>query len=167
MAGQRASLVISSVLALAFVAVQIYILHYIFQLETIGCKCARDFRRTYAQVYLISSFVVPLIQAGIAASATERTVHIVRLVQLIISLLWLGAGVAYIVFVWQYISRMRSIKCACSEAVARDVWEVVTYIQAAVLVLFVFMLLILSVNLVGMFGAAKTGKILMDGVQRR
>lgn len=143
---------LTSVLALAYVAVQIYILNYIFQLEGIGCTCARDFRRTYAQVYIIVSFLVPVLQAALTAFATPNTAGVLRKVRLAVSLVMMAAGVAYVVFVLQYIARLRRIKCSCSEAVARDVWEAVTYIQAAVMVLFVIMALIVIVNLVALIG---------------
>lgn len=156
----QGSLLLTSILALAYVAVQIYILNYIFQLEGIGCTCSRDFRRTYAQAYIIVSFLVPILQAALAAFATARTAGVLKVVQLGVSLLMMGAGVAYVVFVLQYIARLRRIKCTCSEAVARDVWETVTYIQAAVMVLVGIISLIVLVNLVAILGLSRAGGVM-------
>jgi len=130
-----AAAIIGLILSLAFIGLQIYILYYTFKLERIGCECARDFRLTYAQVYIILSFVVYVALGVIEALTDRENVRMMAIVKSVIQGVMFLAGIVYVVFVWQYISRLRRIKCACSTSLARDIWEVVNYIQAAILFL--------------------------------
>lgn len=130
------------IIGLVVIALQIYILWYTFRLERIGCKCARDFRLTYAQVYIILSMAVSVALGIMYALTDENNMVAMAIAAATLQGIMFVAGVVYIVFVWQYISKLRRIKCACSEDLARDVWEVVNYIQIAVLVLAVLLIII-------------------------
>lgn len=130
------------IVSLVFIALQIYILYYTFKLERIGCECARDFRRTYAQVYIILSFAVYVALGIMEALTDENNMKMMSMAKAIMNGVMFIAGIVYVVFVWQYISKLRRIKCACSTSLARDIWEVVNYIQAAVLILSVLILII-------------------------
>ena len=122
-------------LSLAFIGIQIYILYYTFKLERIGCECSKDFRRVYAQVYIIMSFAV-YVALGILETLTDaQNFKVMAATKGTLNAIMFVAGIVYTFFVWQYISRLRRIKCVCSESLARDIWEIVNYIEIAVLVL--------------------------------
>lgn len=133
--GAMAAAIVSLILGLVYIALQIYILYYTFKLERIGCECARDFRLTYAQVYIILTFAVYVVLAILEALTDQENAMAMATAKGIIFTVMFVAGIVYVVFVWQYIERLKRIKCACSTSLARDVWEVVNYIQIALLFL--------------------------------
>lgn len=135
--------------SLVIMIVNIFVLVYLRRLESIGCECAMDFRRTYIQVYLIIS----LINAGVIGLFTLATgtqimqaaesTHTALVIGLSVwSVIMFIAGVVYIVFAMQYIHRLRNEKCDCSRSVTRDVWEVVLYIKIALMALSLLLLLL-------------------------
>lgn len=134
--------IVGLIISLAFIALQIYILYYTFKLERIGCECARDFRRTYAQAYIIASLAVYATLGVLEALTNAENLHAMAIAKAVLNGVMFLSGIVYVVFVWQYISRLRRIKCACSTSLARDVWEVVNYIQAAIIIITVIILVI-------------------------
>jgi len=143
-----ARVMIDFLLSLVLVALNIYILVYLFRLESIGCECAMDFRRTYAIAYLIVSIVYSLVVA-VLMHVFNRPETIVPAgskvpgVTLgVISLVMLIAGVLYVIFGVQYITRLRDEKCECSQDLARDVWQVVLYIKIAFYILTALLIVI-------------------------
>lgn len=134
-------------LALVLVVLNVYILSYLFRLETIGCRCAMDFRRTYAIVYLILSVVYALAMGVFTYFDARRVRASPRVYEFagVLATLMFAAGIVYLVFGLQYIERLRAEKCLCSVSVARDVWEIVMYIHVAFLILFVLLLLMTAV----------------------
>lgn len=123
-------------LSLLLLALNIYILVYLFRLEGTGCECAMGFRRTYAIAYIIASFVYSVLMAGVdmyltAAGKTPEDNPALVIGVGTVSFAMLAAGIAYVILSVQYINRLRDEKCACSDALARDVWEVVLYIKIA------------------------------------
>lgn len=138
---------LNAVLSLILVAINIWVLVYLFRLESIGCKCAMDWRRTYVIAYLIvsivySAFVWFLTYRFSKSALIGADSRIPAITLGVLSLVMLIAGILYIVFGMQYISRLREEKCECSDDVAREVWEVVLYIHIAFLVLGALMILL-------------------------
>lgn len=134
------------ILSLVLVALNIWILVYLFRLESIGCQCAMDFRRTYAIAYLIASLVysavVGVLMYIFRQSSLPDDSNIPAITLGVLSLVMFVAGIVYVVFGVQYISRLREEKCECSEDVAREVWQVVLYIHIAFLALMALMIII-------------------------
>ena len=145
------SRVLSLIVGLAVIALQIYILWYTFRLERIGCKCARDFRLTYAQVYIILSVAISVALSVMEVLTDEKNVEAMSIARAALQGILFIAGVLYVIFVWQYISKLRRIKCACSTSLARDIWEVVNYIQAALLILTVLMIVVAMLYLASVY----------------
>lgn len=135
-------------LSLALIALNIYILVYLFRLESIGCDCAMDFRRAYAIAYLIVSMVYSVTVAIVMHVFSNTSVgarldgRVPGIVLGVMSLVMLIAGILYVVFGVQYINRLRDEKCACSQALARDVWQVVLYIKIAFYILIALLVII-------------------------
>ena len=133
---------VALLVSLIMLALQIYILYYTFKLERIGCDCAADFRRTYAQVYIILSFAVYVALGIMEALTNEENMIVMSAAKAVLNGIMFLGGIVYVIFVWQYISKLRRIKCACSTSLARDIWEVVNYIHIGVLILGVIILAI-------------------------
>ena len=145
--------IISMLIGLAYIGIQIYILYYTFMLERIGCACATDFRRTYAQAYIIVSLVLYIASGVLTALTNNENERIMVTVKAIINGVMFIAGLVYVVFVWQYIAKLRRIKCACSTSLARDVWEVVNYIQIAMICLVILLTVIAMVSSASLYSS--------------
>jgi len=144
----RTNLVFSIILALLYIAIQIWILVYLFHLEKIGCKCARDYRRTYSIVFIIFSLCVTVTMAILSVVVSPSNMKAVYIVNQVLQTLMVVGGIVYIVFVLQYIARLNRIKCACSGALVRDVWEILVYIYAALMAFgFIMALVIMGIAL--------------------
>lgn len=137
------STMLDVLLSIILIAINIYILVYLVRLERMGCQCAMDFRRVYVIAYLIASIVYAALVTGAFVASTRWSLpEWVTISGNVLSLVMLIAGILYIVFGIQYINRLREEKCACSNAVARDVWEVVLYIHVAYLILAALLILL-------------------------
>lgn len=131
------------ILALAMLIINVFVLVYIDKLEKIGCECAKDWRKTYAYVYLITSIVYGFL-AGVTytASQTNASSNVLKILSVVMfvgQIILFVAGILYIIFSIQYINKLRDIKCKCSKHLTRDVWEVVLYIQVVLIILAVIL----------------------------
>lgn len=120
---------ISIIFNLIAIVLWLFILYYITNLETIGCKCALDWRRTFIQYYIIYLLFMIVFMSRNAPSYF-LTLHFV-------------VSVAFILIVYHYIHDLKMKKCKCSENTARDVLMYVNYVQ----IFMVFFILILLVHL--------------------
>jgi hypothetical protein len=110
------------------VALQAGILNYLVRLERIGCACAMDWRRTYMIVFLIMSILISIFTV---ASGTKAPMALAMALPVF--------GLLYIVFVLQYINRLKKEKCECSASVFRNIMEVLAYLYVLLMLLgFVF-----------------------------
>lgn len=107
----------------------IYILYYVNHLEKIGCECAVDSRRHFITVYLW----IALIYAVFSMVLLPAKDHIVDVVYMITVPIMFFLGLTYLYMAWTYVDRLRVEKCACSESIARTVWQIVLVIQIALL----------------------------------
>lgn len=131
---------ISALFSLVILIIDIFVLFYIDNLEKIGCKCATDWRKTYAYAYLIISIVYSFIAGFVFAIMSSSDLSssiksIVSDVMLIGTFIIILGGILYIIFSLQYIHHLKDIKCKCSKGIVRDVWEIMLYIYAALMVL--------------------------------
>jgi membrane-associated PAP2 superfamily phosphatase len=112
-----------------------YILTYLYKLETTGCKCAEDWRRKYILVFsllVILISVCDLIVIHLFPKGWEALSKFVS----IINKVYLVAAVLFVIFTFQYVMKLKKIKCACSEDVAQDILLIVAIIDTAVLSVF-------------------------------
>lgn len=105
----------------------LFILYYITNLETIGCKCALDWRRTFIQYYIIYLLLMIIFMSP-DAPPILLTLHFI-------------ISISFIVIVYHYIHDLKVKKCKCSESAARDVLMFINYIQIF-MVMFVLILLV-------------------------
>ena len=122
--------VIVAIVMLSTIVLYAYMLNYIFKLETVGCECAKDWRRDYIQYYLLLLIVYVVVLLCVMTMGDMRTMVMINLR---ITVIMFILGVCFIVFTLQYVHRLKTIKCKCSEGTARDVLQIVATINAVIL----------------------------------
>lgn len=127
--------VIASLISIAILILNVFVVVYLNNLETIGCKCAMDFRRTYIMTYTIISLLNIVLYPIFRYLVVTMDSKVISIVLYAWSIIMTLAGLLNIVFAVQYIHRLREEKCACSKSVVRDVWEVTIYITIALIIL--------------------------------
>jgi hypothetical protein len=113
--------IISLAFLVVFIVIQLLIINYLMKLEKIGCACAMDWRRNY----IIAYFVVSILYAIIAPLLDPKLLPIIQTVYVVF-------GIINVVYVIQYVHRLKREKCACSESVYREVMYVVSIFNAIV-----------------------------------
>lgn len=132
-------------ISFAFVAIAVVInlliLNYLLKLEKIGCECAMDWKRNYIMFFTVLSILYLMIAPVISESAMPfvQTVFIVL-------------AVMNMVYVVQYVHRLKKTKCECSESIIREVMFIVAIINA---ILYTFLLTTLIFLLYTVTRAAK------------
>jgi hypothetical protein len=106
-----------------------WICHYVTRLERIGCPCAMDWRRTYIQVFTGVSVVVSGIYLMALLSSHVGAMRVTH--ALTAPFMALGAFLM-VVFVLQYVHRLKKEKCLCSQSFAREVMYIFAIINAIV-----------------------------------
>ena len=96
---------------LLIITVQIMFFKYLVDLEKTGCKCAMDWRRTYMIAFFAWSFVNVIL---LYSNASIR----LKMMSLTITS---AMGVLNVVFMLQYIHRLKATKCSCSRSIYREI----------------------------------------------
>lgn len=96
----------------------VYILSFLVKLESIGCDCAKDWRRNYIVMYSVYVICLSVLQMFQPTSTFAVAVAPVTV----------GLGIMFIIFTLQYVHRLQNEKCACSD----DIGRVILYIVAAI-----------------------------------
>jgi hypothetical protein len=109
------------VFAVMFVLLQLLVLNYLFQLETIGCACAMDWRRSFIMFYL----VLGVLNIFISAVVDESHIPYLQTIMVVV-------GVLNIIFTVQYVQKLKREKCECSQSVYRDVMVYVSIFNAII-----------------------------------
>ena len=94
-----------SILALVFFALNCYFLWFVDHIGKSGCKCAESWRRKYIE-FMLAVFVI-LFLVGLLFPVNRYMVGI-------LSLVYFGLVVAYIVITRQFIDSMSSARCTCA-----------------------------------------------------
>lgn len=138
---------LSSIISLLLFA---YILNFLIKLESSGCECARDWRRTYILSYM--AFMV--IHTCLAAYVTLMMPS-PWLIKLYASLApaTLFFGILFVVFTFQYVHRLEKEKCGCSRTLGRAIMTLVAAIDAAVFAVIGLLILASIISMMLGFGA--------------
>jgi hypothetical protein len=117
--------------SIALIVLQLLILRYVVNLERTGCACASNWRRDYIVAYLTVTILVAIVSFILLASTGKtKTVQIPMIPSLILFVL----GWLYVIFVLQYVDKLRRDKCDCSESVFRVIMETMAIINALLIV---------------------------------
>lgn len=140
----------------ASVVYAIYVHHYVVRLERIGCDCAMDFRRSYIQWYTLALIVIGVVNVALRLSGGAGGLAVISLV---LSPIVALATIVYVVFVLQYVDRLRREKCECSETMARAVLYIVTVVHITLACL---------LSLVALYAVmTEAGRLTASGQSRR
>ncbi len=130
--GQSLMVIPKTLLGIAMIIALIlnaFLLNYIFRLETMGCECAKDWRRDYIQYYLIFMVIYILVQFWLLMK-DDMSSFVTFTVAM--NLIMFVLGILFVVFALQYVHKLKVAKCECSEDFARDVLQIVAIIDAIV-----------------------------------
>lgn len=107
---------------------------YVSRLEQTGCECSRDWRREYIRYYAI-------LMLAIILAAFTTTIHNIAITVVLVLL-----NAVFLIAVFQYIHRLKREKCECSQAVTRDVMEIVNLVQIVLFSVGIFLLILMAVH---------------------
>lgn len=137
----KENMILGALINLFVFALNIFVLVFLNKLESMGCKCAEGYMKTYIKIYAIISivnvFVFPLIALWMFMSqnGSSSLVPIFASILLVWIFLFFIATIIYFVFAYKYINRLKEEKCACSDNNMRDAWEVLLMIRTALFIL--------------------------------
>ena len=118
------------------------ILYYLNKLETIGCKCAMNYKRTYIMHYTIFNLgfgAASLVSGGRLIDYIEKSSFAIPII-----LVLAVAGITNIVFTLMYVEELKKDNCECSESVFRTMMYILSIIGAVVWGLVIVLLLMLG-----------------------
>jgi len=113
------------------VAVYCYLLYWIWKLEKTGCVCSKNWRRDFIMYWMIIYSFIALL--------------ILLVKNLYVIILFASCNIAFIVIVFQYVHKLKTIKCECSDGTERKVMEIFNYIQLGLIVVSIIGSLIVAV----------------------
>jgi hypothetical protein len=98
------------------------VIWYLNDLEQKGCRCAMDFRRMYIMVFTGVVTAISGINLILFRGDSSKFLRLFggAFGQTLYSIVMLVAGVTNVVFIFQYIQKLRDEQCSCSESVYRD-----------------------------------------------
>jgi hypothetical protein len=102
------------------------ILYYLKHLETIGCKCAMNYKRTYIIYFHIFSLAVG---AANLLSGNAVTEYIAKS-SFVIPYILASLVITNTVFTLQYVEELKKDNCDCSESVFRTMMYILSIISA-------------------------------------
>ena len=115
-----------SLVNVLYIVAWVFIFSYILKLEKTGCECSKGWRRDFIKYYI--AFIIVMAMATIAGLVNKQKMPTALLtLQFVVAVFFIGV-------VYQYIHDLRKQKCECSEHMARDVLEIVNYVQIFLIV---------------------------------
>ena len=104
------------------------IVYYLKHLETIGCKCAMNYKRTYIMSFHIFNLAfgaASLLSGGKLPEYIAKSAYVLPIISVL-----LIAIITNIVFTLQYVEELKKDNCDCSESVFRTMMYVLSIISA-------------------------------------
>jgi hypothetical protein len=122
--------------------ISVLIIYYLKNLETIGCKCALNFKHQYIFIFTCIALLIGVL------NILFSSIHMFKMFMLIISIPYFIAAIVNLVFTIQYVDEMKKINCECSESVYRTMMYILAIINACVwsLSLLIFIYLFWIIN---------------------
>ena len=111
------------------VAILSSIIYYLKRLETIGCKCALNFKHDYILYFTCFMLLFSVLNYGLIG------VPAYRLFRLYIYIPYVTALIFNIVYTIQYVNEMKRINCDCSKSFYRELMYILAILQASVWIL--------------------------------
>lgn len=122
--------------AFAWILLYGYFIMYLDRLDTIGCECAQNWRKTAIHAILWYLLIWIVLMRFLGAKELMKPVY-----KVVIGLNAILA-VFFVVIMFQYIGMLKKEACKCSESMARNIMEVVNYCQILLMVLLVVLVVL-------------------------
>jgi hypothetical protein len=143
--------VISIILLIIILLININASIWIAKLEKINCACSDNFMRNYIKYFLFVMIPIIIIQICVAIYvyfnvSYVKSANISATILMIIVFLKFVFGIFYIINICIaiiYINRLKELNCECSEDIRREVYWIYNIILAAILCIFILMLIVL------------------------
>ena len=116
------------------------IIYYLKRLETIGCKCALNFKHDYIFYFTCINLGVALLRFGVGSIAIVRTIMLFVSIPLVI------AAIVNIVYTIQYVDEMKKNNCNCSESIYRDLMYILAIINACAWIILLLIVLPIAIQ---------------------
>ncbi len=124
--------------------ISVLIIYYLKNLETIGCKCALNFKHHYIFYFTCIALLIGVL------NILFSSIHMFKMLMLIISIPYFIAAVVNLVFTIQYVDEMKKINCECSESVYRTMMYILAIINACVwsfsILIFIYLFYIINTS---------------------
>lgn len=130
-----------------FVVIQTLIVNYLVKLESMGCKCAIDWRRNFIVFFLVLSIVYTLSTFFI----DKDSLPLLQSIMVI-------TGIVNVILALQYINRLKKEKCECSESIYRDILYLVSIFNAILYSLLIVLLVYFFFSMASYSKSAKFPK---------
>ena len=108
------------------VAILSSIIYYLKRLETIGCKCALNFKHDYILYFTCIMLFMVVLNYGLIGVPSYR------LFRLYIYIPYITAVIFNIVYTIQYVNEMKRLNCDCSKSFYRELMYILAILQACV-----------------------------------
>ena len=143
--------VISIILLIIILLININASIWIAKLEKINCACSDNFMRNYIKYFLFVMIPIIIIQICVAIYvyfnvSYVKSANISATILMIFVFLKFVFGIFYIINICIaiiYINRLKELNCECSEDIRREVYWIYNIILAAILCIFILMLIVL------------------------
>ena len=119
--------IVNAVISILYLFIWAYIFLYITKLEQVGCACSKDWKRSFIKYYIGIIMVLILLRMFSIWTSDKVPAALMTLEIL--------ASIGFVVIAYHYIHELKKKKCQCSVDSARDVFEIVNYVQIFMLLL--------------------------------
>uniref|UniRef100_A0A6C0J363 Uncharacterized protein n=1 Tax=viral metagenome TaxID=1070528 RepID=A0A6C0J363_9ZZZZ len=139
------------ILFISIISIIINILGFVWikNLEDISCECSENWMRDYIKYFLITYFVVNIINLLLSIyinSIKNKEKVLMNLIKNPIYIMWnvfvmlyLFAAFSNIFIVINYIKKLKEINCQCSEDIKREIYWYYNIIIASIIALFILL----------------------------
>jgi hypothetical protein len=125
---------------------------WVKNLEDISCECSENWKRDYIKYFLISYFVVNIINLLLSIyinSIKNKEGVFMALTNNPLYIMWNGIIMVYLLFAFvnifvviTYIQNLKDANCECSEDIKREIYWYYNIIIASIIALFVLLSII-------------------------
>jgi len=139
------------ILFISIISIIINILGFVWikNLEDISCECSENWMRDYIKYFLITYFIVNIINLLLSIyinSIKNKEKVLMNLIKNPIYIMWnvfvmlyLFAAFSNIFIVINYIKKLKEINCQCSEDIKREIYWYYNIIIASIIALFILL----------------------------
>ena len=116
-------MIVAGLISLTLSVLYVLNVYYLYSLEQKGCECAMDFRRVYIMAYTAIFLVYSITLNWVAPKILMNNI------QYILPVILVG-GIINVVYTLQYVAKLKTTDCKCSESVYRNIMETLAIINA-------------------------------------